>query len=97
MTTNIGKFFCIAPFTQITFGPSGGYSPCAEIGGRPWKDPTVDIVKMWTSNEFDELRNSFLNNEKNTICNRCWSHEEDGNPSLRKRLLTGGSRQIKVN
>ena len=85
--TTIGKFFCIAPFTQITFGPTGGYSPCPEIGGRPWKDSTVDVVKMWNSKEFDDLRTSFLNNEKNKVCDRCWGQEDYGNSSLRKRLL----------
>ena len=89
--TNIGKFFCIAPFTQITFGASGGYSPCPEIGGRPWKDSTGNIVKMWTSDEFNDLRSSFLNNEKNKICNRCWDQEDDNKESLRKRLLTDGT------
>lgn len=86
--TTIGKHFCIAPFTQITFSPSGAYSPCPEIGGRPWKDSSVDVMKMWSSKEFNALRTSFLNNEKNKICNRCWGQEDNGNPSLRKRLLT---------
>jgi MoaA/NifB/PqqE/SkfB family radical SAM enzyme len=86
--TTIGKFFCIAPFTQITFGPTGGYSPCPEIGGRPWQDKTANVIKMWNSEEFNELRTSFLNNEKNTICTRCWNQEDSGSPSLRKRLLT---------
>jgi radical SAM protein with 4Fe4S-binding SPASM domain len=85
--TTIGKHFCIAPFTQLTVSPSGGYSPCAEIGGSPWKDSTVDIVKMWNSTEFKELRSSFLSNEKNKICNRCWHQEDNSNVSLRKRLL----------
>jgi len=85
--TTIGKFFCIAPFTQITFGPSGGYSPCPEIGGRPWKESTVNVVKMWNSNEFNDLRTSFLKNEKNKVCDRCWRQEDHGNQSLRKRLL----------
>ena len=91
--TTIGKNFCIAPFTQITFSPFGGYSPCPEIGGRPWKDKTVDVVKMWNSAEFNELRTSFLKNEKNKVCNRCWGQEDTGNSSLRKRLLTNNPNQ----
>jgi hypothetical protein len=91
--TTIDKHFCIAPFTQITFGPHGGYSPCPEIGGRPWKDKTVDVVKMWASTEFEDLRNSFLENKKNKICDRCWKQEDTGNASLRKRLLINNPNQ----
>jgi MoaA/NifB/PqqE/SkfB family radical SAM enzyme len=42
---------------------------------------------MWNSNEFNDLRTSFLKNEKNKVCDRCWRQEDHGNQSLRKRLL----------
>lgn len=80
--------FCIAPFNQITFSPAGNFSPCPEIGGRPWWSPDGNILKMWNSEDFKKLRSSFLNNEKNSICNRCWDQEELGQNSLRKRLLS---------
>jgi MoaA/NifB/PqqE/SkfB family radical SAM enzyme len=84
----LGSNFCLAPFTQLTFGPAGNYSPCPEIGGRPWTDPSASPLLMWTSNEFNELRNSFKSNERNSICNRCWDQEADGKQSLRRRLFT---------
>lgn len=87
MVTHVGNNFCIAPFTQLTFGPNGGYSPCAEIGGRPWADPDGKPVNMWSSQQFKELREDFLENKKSKICNRCWEQEEHGNQSLRRRLL----------
>lgn len=87
MAIHVGNNFCIAPFTQITFGPNGSYSPCAEIGGRPWKESTGNPVNMWSSQQFKELRNDFLNNDQNKICNRCWDQESYGNQSLRRRLL----------
>jgi hypothetical protein len=83
--------FCIAPFTQLTFSPTGSYSPCPEIGGRPWKDDTISPTAMWNSNKFVGLRDSFLNNKKNVLCNRCWDQENTGNNSLRKRLLVDGA------
>jgi radical SAM protein with 4Fe4S-binding SPASM domain len=89
MATLVRNNFCIAPFTQMTFGPEGRYSPCAEIGGQSWK--THDISEMWLSDDFNNLRNSFLKNEKNSVCDRCWEHEDCGNQSLRKRLLIGGA------
>lgn len=90
MAIHVRNNFCIAPFTQLTFGPTGVYSPCPEIGGRAWTEPSASPVMMWTSDEFNALRESFGNNEKNPICNRCWNQEEHKNASLRKRLLTQG-------
>ena len=84
----IGKNFCIAPFTQITLHPAGGYSPCPEIGGRPWKEKEANAIRMWKSDEFNTLRTSFKNNQKDSVCNRCWQQEEHGNQSLRQRLFT---------
>jgi MoaA/NifB/PqqE/SkfB family radical SAM enzyme len=90
MAIHVRNNFCIAPFTQLTFGPDGVYSPCPEIGGRAWKDPFASPVLMWSSDDYNALRESFGNNEKNPICNRCWGQEEHKNQSLRKRLLTQG-------
>lgn len=88
MSSTIGKNFCIAPFTQMTFGPSGGYSPCPEIGGRPWKNSQVNVIEMWNSNEFNLLRQSFKSNQKDPICDRCWQQESHGKDSLRQRLIS---------
>lgn len=90
MATHIGNNFCIAPFTQLTFGPNGNYSPCAEIGGRPWKDKSATPLNMWSSKQFKELRDDFLDNKKSKICNRCWDQESSGNQSLRRRLIALG-------
>lgn len=90
MVTHVRNNFCIAPFTQLTFGPTGAYSPCPEIGGRAWRDTTGSPIAMWSSDEYNALRESFGNNEKNPICNRCWDQEAYKNASLRKRLLTQG-------
>ena len=90
MAIHVRNNFCIAPFTQLTFSPTGVYSPCPEIGGRAWTDPSASPIAMWTSDEYNALRESFGNNEKNPICNRCWGQEEHKNQSLRKRLLTQG-------
>ncbi len=90
MAIHVRNNFCIAPFTQLTFSPTGVYSPCPEIGGRAWTDPSASPIAMWTSDEYNALRESFGKNEKNPICNRCWGQEEHKNQSLRKRLLTQG-------
>lgn len=86
MAIHVGRNFCLAPFTQITFSPRGNYSPCPEIGGRLWST-NESVINFWTSNEIESLREDFLKNHTNPACNRCWDQEKTGNQSLRKRLF----------
>lgn len=81
------KNFCIAPFIQITLSPTGRYSPCPEIGGRPWKESEAKPIKMWNSEEFVSLRKEFVGNQQSKICDRCWKQESFGGQSLRRRLF----------
>ena len=95
-----GNNFCLAPFTQLTFGPDGGYSPCAEIGGKHWREPSASPITMWSSEKFQSLRDNFLSNQRSTDCNRCWEQEKFGNQSLRRRLFVNkarGSKKFKPN
>jgi MoaA/NifB/PqqE/SkfB family radical SAM enzyme len=88
MAIHVGRNFCIAPFTQITLNPIGGYSPCPEIGGRPWAVTDFNFSNLWNDDNFAALRDSFSENEQNSVCNRCWDQEKVGKQSLRKRLFT---------
>jgi len=87
MYFNGQKNFCIAPFVQITLSPTGRYSPCPEIGGRPWNESKAKPIKMWNSQEFISLREEFVKNQKSKICERCWGQESFGGQSLRRRLF----------
>jgi MoaA/NifB/PqqE/SkfB family radical SAM enzyme len=96
MTLKKQKNFCIAPFSQITFSPQGAYSPCPEIGGRPWRvagsgKTSPNIVEAWASDDFSKLRENFMSDKKDPICDRCWKNEDMGEQSLRKRLFTNVS------
>ena len=88
MAIHVGRNFCIAPFTQITLSPSGGYSPCPEIGGRPWAATDFNFSNLWNDDNFAALRDSFSKNQQNSVCNRCWDQEKVDMQSLRKRLFT---------
>ena len=79
--------FCIAPFIQHTTHPSGSHSPCPYLGGTVWKNRETSIIKQWTSQGIEELRQEFLENKKPDVCFRCWNEEDNGKKSLRKRLL----------
>jgi radical SAM protein with 4Fe4S-binding SPASM domain len=82
--------FCIAPFIQLQVSQNGQTGPCPYTVNF-WKlDKLKTIKEKWNSKELEELRNSFLSNDKNKICNRCWRDEDAGKKSLRQRLNNFG-------
>lgn len=81
----IGKNFCIAPFTQITYGPLNSASPCAYLGGDSWRfDDKSTLKDIWLSPEYEMLRDSFKDNLKDIKCTRCWNEEDHSKQSARK-------------
>jgi MoaA/NifB/PqqE/SkfB family radical SAM enzyme len=81
------KNFCVAPFIQCTTHPSTTFSPCPYLGGTVWPASGDSILSRWQSNGLEELRQDFINNKQNSICNRCWHEEANNKKSLRLRLL----------
>ena len=80
----IGKNFCLAPFTQITYGPLDTASPCPYLGGDIWNfSPETTLKDIWLSKEYELLRESFTKNIKDTHCSRCWEEEDHGKQSAR--------------
>jgi MoaA/NifB/PqqE/SkfB family radical SAM enzyme len=80
----IGKNFCLAPFTQITYGPLDTASPCPYLGGDIWNfSPNATLKDIWLSKEYESLRKSFKENNKDIQCSRCWNEEEHGKQSAR--------------
>jgi MoaA/NifB/PqqE/SkfB family radical SAM enzyme len=84
---SLPKNFCVAPFVQCTTHPSNSFSPCPYLGGTTWKSPDAGIMSRWRSDDLQKLRQSFINDEKNPICNRCWYEEDNSKRSLRLRLF----------
>jgi MoaA/NifB/PqqE/SkfB family radical SAM enzyme len=78
--------FCVAPFLQLTTHPSGSFSPCPYLGGTSWKKYYPTILERWHSDDLEALREDFVNNRQNSICNRCWHEEKNNKQSLRLRL-----------
>jgi uncharacterized protein (DUF779 family) len=81
------KNFCVAPFIQCTTHPSTSFSPCPYLGGTVWKGSGESILSQWQSTGLEELRQDFIDNKQNSICNRCWNEEANNKKSLRLRLL----------
>lgn len=96
MAIPVKNNFCIAPFSQLTLDPLGWFSPCPEIGGRPWIEPDANAINMWSSQSLTDLRQSFAENQKHSVCTRCWEQEQLGKTSLRKTLfvskISGGAK-----
>jgi len=83
----IGRNFCLAPFTQITYSPLGSASPCPYLGGQAWKFGNRSLGDIWASQELEDLRSAFHANEKTPTCTRCWREEDQGKQSARKLNL----------
>jgi len=57
------------------------------LGGTSWAgQDSPSIQDKWRSKDLQALRDSFLNNERNSICQRCWHEEQNNKSSLRRRL-----------
>jgi hypothetical protein len=75
------KNFCVAPFIQCTTHPSTSFSPCPYLGGTVWEGAGDSILSQWQSSGIEQLRQDFIDNKQNSICNRCW-HEEANNKKV---------------
>lgn len=78
------KFFCSAPFTQISIDPRGVLLPCCRFP-KPLSDLKDErIDKGWNGKGYQELRQRFLDGEKPEECFDCWHAEDAGMESLRE-------------
>ena len=85
MATMEGKTLCMLPWVHMYVGADGNVLPCC-IGD--YKQPLGNthknnIKEIWNSQKYKTLRLQMLNNEKPTVCNQCWKHEEAGGESSR--------------
>jgi len=78
--------FCFAPWVHTHVTPDGDVHPCClykESMGNINEDNFVDI---YNNDKFKDLRKQFLQNEKPTGCQKCYTTEENGHSSLRTRI-----------
>ena len=96
------KYFCKAPFSQISIDPAGKVYPCCRYT-KPLgdlKDERIDDI--WNNENYKKLRQQFFNGEKPEECNDCWNAEASGNKSLRwvqnfwARKIDYGKTQVDV-
>ena len=88
--------FCLYPFTHMNIDPDGRARACCKYKvGEAWDDtvpkiPDVSIEELWDQQEFQDLRDQFLRNEKPSGCKACWDEEAAGIPSMRLMRENGG-------
>lgn len=77
---------CLAPFAYLTFDPNKNVSPCPALGGSVWQFPGQTMEQIWNNERVVEFREKMLDNQKHSVCARCWEEEEIGFTSQRTRL-----------
>ena len=87
------KNFCIAPFIQIVNDARGGGGPCP-YNSECWTFKEKTILGKWKSEQFQKLRQEFIQGKKPDVCWRCWSDEDAGKKSLRQRLYNFSSDDV---
>jgi MoaA/NifB/PqqE/SkfB family radical SAM enzyme len=97
LRNEIPKNFCLYPFTHFQLDPDGRARPCCKykVGDPTWqkdvpKLPDVDIGELWEQEEFQNLRDQFLRNERPSGCKACWDEEAAGIKSMRLQREEGG-------
>jgi MoaA/NifB/PqqE/SkfB family radical SAM enzyme len=77
---------CLAPFIMTRPDVRGLNSPCP-FGAGDWPHAHLNGEQQWHADELNQLRQTHLNNERAGECNRCFTEEKIGKPSLRQRML----------
>lgn len=88
---NLKKFpsnFCSVPWLQVHTEPDGKVYPCCYFDQKDylgnWNEEK--IVNIYKGTAWNKLRKDFLDNKKNSSCNRCWEEEDAGVVSMRQRF-----------
>lgn len=87
------KNFCIAPFIQIVNDSRQGGGPCP-YNSECWTFKEKTVLEKWQSEQYNNLRQQFIEGKKPSVCWRCWSDEDSGKKSLRQRLYNFSSGDI---
>ena len=75
------KRFCIYPWIHLHAYPTGEAFPCchAEMKEGPVGNSKTEPLKdIWNSEKMKKLRQDMLNENPNSMCNRCYEQEESG-------------------
>ncbi len=84
MQTTKNRIFCPLPFMQIGTDTSGNIQMCCVAKPFSSNLGTDNLEEIWNSQEYQDVRNKFLNEEWPTACSSCKNREEKTGISHRK-------------
>lgn len=87
MTKNNLKNYCVLPFNSVSITANGEIRHCCNGGHNATGSPFIkDIsVEEIINNDFiQDIRDSFIKDERHPKCSRCWDMEEMGITSFRE-------------
>lgn len=77
--------YCIKPFIHIATERNGEYYACCLSANATGHNLATDnVVDVWNSDFYKELRHDLVNGVKNPNCERCWLTESKGFISRRQ-------------
>lgn len=69
--------YCVLPFKSFSTNPSGEIRVCCNNGHMPAPYQKISETEDVLNSRFiQDIRQQFINNEKPSICDRCWKQEE---------------------
>ena len=86
--------FCVLPWVSLEASPIGTVRPCCladdeiqDNEGQKFKLLTSSFDQIRNSNQMQQLRQAFLNDEQPATCRKCWAVEASGGTSKRMHTL----------
>ena len=86
MQSTKDKIFCPLPFIQIGTNTGGDIQICCVAKPFSFNLGTNSLEEIWNSQEYQEVRNKFLNGEWPTTCSSCKIREEKTGISRRANM-----------
>jgi radical SAM protein with 4Fe4S-binding SPASM domain len=75
--------FCILPWIHLEADANGSAKPCCLYEETVGNLNYQSIEEVWNSKELINLREKFHNNERPSLCKKCWDVEDSGGRSKR--------------
>jgi sulfatase maturation enzyme AslB (radical SAM superfamily) len=100
MNKDFGKYdkvpsnFCLLPFLHKAIDSNGDYKPCCVADPHKTKDGQVANInfihldEFVKSKEIADFKQQFKDNQRSELCANCWTVDDQGGESHRKRIMT---------
>lgn len=87
MSHQAKKHFCLIPFMHTHIEATGLVKACCVSSIHLGNIQNSTIQEIWESDTIKDLRQAFLNDQKDNRCANCHQKEASGNESLRQEVL----------